>query len=105
MQGGQRNETLRWGGGSPVYTADINFDYVVISNDCDYEIIRDIESTYAGRISIHMDQQDCCFLFESLAEDVTAAQVISEYNLMPRKQLLAQALEKIEQRRADVSSG
>ena len=105
VQGGQRNETLRWGGGSPVYTADINFDYVVISNDCDYEIIRDIESTYAGRISIHMDQQDCCFLFESLAEDVTAAQVISEYNLMPRKQLLAQALEKIEQRRADVSSG
>ncbi len=103
VQGGLRHETLRWGGSSPVFVADINFDYAVISNDCDYETIRDLERTYAGRVSVRMDQQNCCFLFESLSEEVTTAQVLAEYGLTLRKPLLNEALKQIEQRRIDLS--
>jgi predicted amidohydrolase len=99
VEGGLRYETLRWGGGSPVFISDINFDYAVISNDCDYEAIRDLEKTYAGRISVRMDQQNCCFYFESLTGEVTTAQVLAEYGLTLRKKLLGEALEQIEQRR------
>lgn len=97
VQGGLRQETLRWGGGNPVYLADVNFDAAVVSSDCSYEAIRQIEQAYAGRISVRLHQHNCVFYFESLCHDVSIAQVLVEYGLEKERDALRKARMRIEQ--------
>jgi predicted amidohydrolase len=102
IEGGLRNETLRWGGTSPVFVAEFNFDYAVVSSDCSYDVIREVERAYAGRLSVRLHQQNCCFYVENLADDVSIDQILAEHGLSRRKQELNHALEKIEHSRKAV---
>jgi predicted amidohydrolase len=104
VQGGLRHETLRWGGGNPVYVADVNFDYAVVSSECSYELIREIEKKYAGRIAIRLHQHNCVFYFESLCDEISISQVLAEHGQNTRRDSLRDAGRQIDEARQQVNT-
>ncbi|MAE63999.1 MAG: hypothetical protein CMJ18_06965 [Phycisphaeraceae bacterium] len=101
VEGGLRHETLRWGSGSPVYIADINFDYEVVM-DCSREIVLEIERKYAGRIGVRLHQHNCVYHVESLTDDLTAREVLDEFGLSTRRESLQDGMRRIDAARGAI---
>jgi predicted amidohydrolase len=95
--GGYRSETLRFGFGSPVYCADINFDRECFSANGTQEKIVDIEKYYGERIKIDFDQQNCFFYIESLAPELSISDVKSTFDLISSQEYISNCRKLIEQ--------
>jgi predicted amidohydrolase len=78
---GYRYETLRFGFGTPVAAAAINFDRAAFHAASVQTKVVDIERHYGAQIRVQFDQQNCTFFIESRAESLPLATVIAEYEL------------------------
>ncbi len=74
--GGYRSETLRFGFGSPVLTATINFDAVTLFADHNQEKMRDVERHYGRDVRIRFNQPNCLFTLESRSADLSVDEVM-----------------------------
>ncbi|MCC7349609.1 MAG: carbon-nitrogen hydrolase family protein [Phycisphaerales bacterium] len=88
--GGYRNETLRFGFGSPVILASINFDRVVLYANHNQEKIVEMQQTYGAKIAVRFDQPNCLFIVESRSPDLTMQEVIKRFNLIDQRRYFNQ---------------
>lgn len=88
VEGGYRHETLRFGFGSPVYTASLNFDRASVHAEQIQHKIRDIERFYGQRLRIRFDQANSLFYLESRAQDLRIEEVLSRFQLSTIQQFL-----------------
>lgn len=84
--GGYRHETLRFGFGSPVILATINFDRTVLYANHNQEKIVAIQDKYGSKVRVKFDQEHCLFVLESRDNDLTVNQIIKEFGLIPQRQ-------------------
>ncbi len=89
--GGYRHETLRFGFGSPLVTATINFDRVVLFGNVNQQKILDIQRKYAGRVGVRFDQANVVFMLESCDADLSVAQIVDEFGLISRSDYFAKS--------------
>jgi len=82
-EGGYRHETLRFGFGSPIVLATLNFDRVTLYANQNQEKIVQIQRAFGDQVRITFDQPNCTFHLESLSHDVTAKQIVESYGLVP----------------------
>ena len=80
--GGYRHETLRFGFGTPIYLATINFDRAVLYGNHNQEKIIDIQRAYGSQISVTFDQPNATFLLESRSRHVSVQEVIKRFDLI-----------------------
>ena len=86
---GYRNETLRFGFGTPIAMATLNFDRVVLYADLNQNKIRDILDAYGDRVRAHFDQPNVIFTLESRSPDLSIQQVVREYKLVTKTEYFA----------------
>ncbi len=79
---GYRNETLRFGFGTPVAMATINFDRVTLYGDGNERQMAEVERRYGTRVRVRFDQQNTLFFLESRTPDLTVADVMKEFGLV-----------------------
>jgi hypothetical protein len=87
--GGQRWETLRYGFGSPVVIAAVNFDAVTLFADFNQQRMVDVQRRYGRRVRIRFDQPNCLFYLESRCAELTVDEVMCEFGLISRQQYFA----------------
>ncbi len=88
--GGYRSETLRFGFGSPVHLATVNFDAVTLFADGNQERMRDIERRYGRDVRIRFNQHNCLFKLESRSADLSVDEVMRQFGLVSRRDYFAQ---------------
>jgi hypothetical protein len=88
--GGYRSETLRFGFGSPVLQATINFDAVTLFADYNQEKMRDVQRHYGQKVRIRFNQPNCLFTLESRSADLSVDEVIQQFGLISRRDYFAQ---------------
>jgi hypothetical protein len=88
--GGYRSETLRYGFGSPVLQATINFDAVTLFADNNQEKMRDVERRYGSKVRIRFSQPNCLFTLESRSADFSVGEVMREFGLISRRDYFAE---------------
>ena len=89
--GGHRWETLRFGFGSPVVTARINFDRALFHADGNQQKMVTIQRDLGQRVAITFDQPNCTFAVESRCPELNIQQIITRYELVERKTYLRNA--------------
>jgi predicted amidohydrolase len=89
--GGQRWETLRFGFGSPVVAARINFDRALFHADGNQQKMVTIQRDLGPRVAITFDQPNCTFAVESRCPELSIADIITRYELVERKTYLRNA--------------
>ena len=87
--GGYRSETLRAGFGAPVQYATINFNAVTLFPDFNQDKLRDVQRHYGNQVRLRFDQSNCVFLLESRSPDLSIDQVMGEFELVSRRDYLA----------------
>ena len=90
VAGGYRSETLRFGFGSPVLLATVNFDAVTLFADQNQEKMRDVERHYGGDVRIRFNQPNCIFTLESRSVDLSVDDVMRQFGLVSRRDYFAQ---------------
>ena len=98
--GGQRWETLRFGFGSPVVTAPVNFDAVVLYGNYNQERIVEIERAYGEKVRVRFDQQNVTFCLESRSDDLSVQDLVEEFDLLLRADYLADCERLVAEHRA-----
>jgi predicted amidohydrolase len=93
--GGYRSETLRFGFGSPVYCADINFDRECFLSSGNQSKIVEIEKFYGARIKVEFNQQDCEFYVESLDHELSISDIKKEFDLIPHAKYMKSYCDRI----------
>ena len=88
--GGYRSETLRYGFGSPLVQATINFDAVTLFADYNQDKMRDVERRYGSKVRIRFNQPNCLFTLESRSADLSVQEVMHEFGLISRRDYFAQ---------------
>ena len=88
--GGYRSETLRFGFGSPVVQATINFDAVTLFADFNQEKVRDVQRHYGRKVRIRFSQPNCLFTLESRADDLSVKDIMRDFGLVSRRDYFAQ---------------
>lgn len=88
--GGYRSETLRFGFGSPVLPATINFDSVTLFADFNQDKMRDVARHYGRDVRIRFNQNNCLFTLESRSPDLTVQEVMRQFGLISRRDYMAQ---------------
>ena len=88
--GGYRSETLRFGFGSPVLLATVNFDAVTLFADQNQEKMRDVERHYGRDVRIRFNQPNCIFTLESRSADLSVDEVMRQFGLVSRREYFAQ---------------
>jgi hypothetical protein len=88
--GGYRSETLRFGFGSPILQATINFDAVTLFADHNQEKMRDVQRHYGSRVRIRFNQPNCLFTLESRSADLSVDDVMRQFGLISRRDYFAQ---------------
>jgi Carbon-nitrogen hydrolase len=83
--GGYRSETLRFGFGSPVFLATINFDAVTLFADHNQEKMRDIARNFGRKVRIRFNQENCIFTLESRSADISVEEIMREFGLISRR--------------------
>jgi hypothetical protein len=81
VQGGYRHETLRFGFGVPLYTADVNFDKAVFHFDRNQEKIEAILRQYGADVGIDFDQLNSRFALESRSSALSVREVANRFQL------------------------
>lgn len=87
--GGYRSETLRFGFGSPVTQATINFDAVTLFADHNQEKMRDVQRHYGSQVRIRFHQPNCLFTLESRSPDLSVQDVMKQFGLVSRREYFA----------------
>lgn len=87
--GGYRSETLRFGFGSAVLQATINFDAVSLFADFNQEKMQDVQRHYGHKVRIRFNQANCLFMLESRAHDLSVKDVMREFGLVSRRDYFA----------------
>jgi hypothetical protein len=87
--GGYRSETLRFGFGSPVMQATINFDAVTLFADFNQEKMRDVQRHYGPRVRIRFHQPNCLFTLESRSPDLSVREMMKQFGLVSRREYFA----------------
>jgi len=77
---GYREETLRFGFGSPIAIADINFDRCLVYNSKPWV---EIERKYGRQVKVTFDQVNVLVSIESLSDDLSIKEICREFNLEP----------------------
>jgi hypothetical protein len=88
--GGYRSETLRFGFGSPVLQATINFDAVSLFADFNQEKMQDVQRRYGSKVRIRFNQSNCLFMLESRSEDLSVQDIMKQFGLVTRRDYFAQ---------------
>jgi predicted amidohydrolase len=88
-EGGHRWETLRFGFGSPVVLATINFDAVTLFADFNQEKMVEVQRCYGRRVRIRFDQPNGLFFLESRSPELTVQQVMAQFGLISRQEYFA----------------
>jgi len=88
--GGYRSETLRFGFGSPVVQATINFDAVTLFADYNQDKMRDVQRHYGRKVRIRFSQPDCIFTLESRSLDLSVNDIMREFGLISRRDYFTQ---------------
>lgn len=88
--GGYRSETLRFGFGSPVLLATINFDAVTLFADYNQEKMNDIARHYGRDVRIRFSQDNCTFTLESRSADLSTEEIMKQFGLISRRDHFAQ---------------
>lgn len=83
--GGYRNETLRFGFGSPIVAATLNFDRVSLYGNHNQQKMLDVQRRYGAAVRIEFDQANCLFLLESRSPDLTVKEVVAEFGLIDQR--------------------
>jgi hypothetical protein len=80
--GGYRSESRRFGFGSPIVMATVNFDRQNYYGNHNQEKMVDIENFYGEQVKITFDQPDCQWTIESLTPRLTIAQIELDFELI-----------------------
>jgi predicted amidohydrolase len=84
-QGGYRGETLRYGFGTPVVLATINFNREAFYADINQLRMNDVQKAYGRRVRITFDQSNMLFVVESLDPDLCICDIIREFGLVSKR--------------------
>lgn len=95
-EGGHRNETLRFGFGSPIITATINFDRVALYANLNQEKMVTVQQHFGRDVRIEFDQPNCVFYLESRSKDLTVQQIIEKFGLISYREYFAAQRDKID---------
>ncbi len=90
VAGGYRSETLRFGFGTPVTMATINFDAVTLFADDNQEKMRDVARHYGRDVRIRFNQPNCLFTLESRTAELSIDEVMRQFGLVSRRDYFAQ---------------
>jgi hypothetical protein len=82
VEGGYRQESLRFGFGAPVFTATLNFDRVALYGNINQLQIRAIREKYGARVRIVYDQLNCLWFLESRDPDLAETEIMKEFGLI-----------------------
>ncbi len=88
--GGYRWETLRFGFGSPLVLATVNFDQAVLFGNHNQEQMVEVQRAYGKQVGIRFNQANVTFKIESLSAEVRIEEVIRRFGLIVRRQYLNQ---------------
>ncbi len=89
VAGGYRSETLRFGFGSPVLLATVNFDAVTLFADHNQEKMGDVARHYGRAVRIRFNQPNCLFTLESRSADLSVHEVMRQFGLVSRREYFA----------------
>lgn len=95
VQGGYRQETLRFGFGIPVFTASLNFDRVSLYGNHNQERMREVAMKYGSRVGITFDQENCLWFLESKDETLSEADILKEFGLTPAGEYFADCTRRL----------
>jgi hypothetical protein len=84
--GGYRCETLRFGFGTPIVMATVNFDAVTLFADFNQEKVVDVQQHYGKRVRIRFNQPNCLFFLESRCPDLPIGEVMRAFGLISRQE-------------------
>ena len=83
---GYRSETLRFGFGSPIAVATLNFDRISLYAELNQNKILDVQRAYGKDIRITFDQPNDRFVLESRSPDLTVQHIVQKFELTPLRQ-------------------
>ena len=86
--GGYRNETLRFGFGTPIVLASINFDRMVCHADGNAGKIVEIQRTYGSDVRMRFDQPNALWTIEATGPELRIGQIRGQFGLETRKQFI-----------------
>jgi predicted amidohydrolase len=84
-QGGYRGETLRYGFGTPVVLATLNFNREAFYADINQQRMNDVQKAYGRKVRITFDQPNMLFVVESLDPALSIREIIREFGLVSRR--------------------
>jgi predicted amidohydrolase len=83
--GGYRHETLRFGFGSPVVLAQLNFERAVFYAHHNQEKIVAIQEAYGSAVSVSFNQENCLFVIASQSNDLKINDIIQRFDLIRQR--------------------
>lgn len=99
IEGGYRQETLRFGFGAPVYTATLNFDRVTLYGNHNQEQMVAIQQKFGARVKVSYDQGNCLWFLESRDPDLAESEILKEFELVTARDYFARSARLIEEHR------
>lgn len=97
IEGGYRQETLRFGFGAPVYTATLNFDRVSLYGNGNQEQMVAILQKYGSRVKVSFDQGNCLWFLESTDPDLAESEILQEFRLVTAGDYFARCAQLIKE--------
>jgi predicted amidohydrolase len=87
---GYRSETLRFGFGSPIAAANINFDRQSFHLQDNQRKMLEIEHKYGTKVEIVFDQGNSLFYLESRSHEITVPDIMAEFKMITYVQYMAE---------------
>jgi len=97
IEGGYRQETLRFGFGAPVYTATLNFDRVSLYGNGNQEQMVAILQKYGSRVKVTYDQGNCLWFLESRDPDLAESEILQEFRVVTAGDYFARCAQLIKE--------
>ncbi len=101
VEGGYRQETLRFGFGAPVYTATLNFDRLALFANDNQNKIKDISQKYGDRVRVTFNQENCLFFLDTLDPELSEDEVVREFELVTARDYFAACANAIQSKGGD----
>jgi len=83
--GGYRHETLRFGFGSPVVLAQLNFERAVFYGNHNQEKIVALQEAYGAAVGVTFNQENTFFVIESRSRDLKLNDIIQRFGLIRQR--------------------
>lgn len=100
VEGGYRQETLRFGFGAPVYTATLNFDRLSLYGNQNQQQMVNVLRKYGRRVRMTFDQGNCLWFLESCDPDLAEQDILREFGLITAHDYFAGCARKIQEFKA-----